>query len=86
MMRPLETSQDGRLYAIGQQGLQAFVDYLGGLRLSFHRDDGSPLQSMVLSSQETAGLRRLLTQPDAGEEPGTGEQAPLHRHGYRSPA
>ena len=76
MMRPIQTNQDGRLYSIGYQGLQAFVDYLGGLRLSFHRGDGSPLQSVVLSSQETAGLRRLLTQREAGEEPGTGEQAP----------
>jgi hypothetical protein len=77
MMRPIQTSQDGRLYSIGYQGLQAFVDYLGGLRLSFHRDDGSLLQSMVLSSQEAAGLRRLLMLRDAGEEPGTGEEAPL---------
>ena len=76
MMRPIQANQDGRLYAIGYQGLQAFVDYLGGLRLSFQRDDGSPLQSMVLSSQETAGLRKLLSQDPAGEEPGTGEPAP----------
>ncbi len=76
MMRPIHANQDGRLYAIGYQGLQAFVDYLGGLRLSFHRDDGSPLQSMVLSSQETAGLRKLLTQQEASGQPGPGEQAP----------
>ena len=76
MMRPIQINQDGWLYAIGYQGLQAFVDYLGGLRLSFHRDDGSPVQSVVLSSHETAGLRKLLIQREAGEEPGTDEQAP----------
>jgi hypothetical protein len=78
MMRPIQADQDGQLYAIGYQGLQAFVDYLGGLRLSFHRDDGSPLQSMVFSSQETAGLRKLLTQQEkeAGGQPGPGEPAP----------
>jgi hypothetical protein len=76
MMRPIQADQDGRLYAIGYQGLQAFVDYLGGLRLSFHRADGSPLQSMVLSAQETAGLRKLLAQQEASEEPGPGEPAP----------
>jgi hypothetical protein len=76
MMRPIQASQDGQLYAIGSQGLQAFVDYLGGLRLSLHRGDGSPLQSMVLSTQETAALGKLLTQHQAGEESRTGDQAP----------
>ena len=76
MMRPIQADQDGRLYAIGYHGLQAFVDYLGGLRLSFHRDDGSPLQSMVFSSQETAGLRKLLTQQEASGPPDPAEQAP----------
>jgi hypothetical protein len=76
MMRPIQANHDGRLYAIGYQGLQAFVDYLGGIRLSFHRDDGSPLQSMVLSCQETAGLRKLLTQQEAGGQPDPDDQAP----------
>jgi hypothetical protein len=62
MMRPIQASQDGQLYSISHQGLRVYLDYLGGLRLSFERDDGSLQQSMVLSSQETTGLRELLTQ------------------------
>jgi hypothetical protein len=75
MMRPIEASEDGHLYAIGHQGLQAFLDYLGGLRLSFHRADGAPLQSMILSAQEAAGLGKLLTQHQATEEARTGDWA-----------
>ena len=74
MMRPIQDDQDGRLYTIGNQGLRAFVDYLGGLRLSFHRGDGSPMQSMVLSVQETAWLHKLLTQHQTSEQPGTAQQ------------
>ena len=74
MMRPIQADQDGRLYTIGYQGLQAFVDYLGGLRLSFHRGDGSPMQSMVLSVQETAWLHKLLAQHQTSEQPGTAQQ------------
>ena len=69
MMRPIGASEDGRLYAIGGQGLRVFVDYLGGLRLSFQRHDGSLLQSMVLSPQETAGLRELLNQDQPQDSP-----------------
>jgi hypothetical protein len=63
MLRPIQASQDGRLYVIGNQGLLVFVDYLGGLRLSVQKDDGTLLPSMVLSSREAAGLRELLNQP-----------------------
>ncbi len=68
MLRPIEASQDGRLYVIGTQGLQVFVDYLGGLRLSLQKDNGSQLASMVLSAREAAGLRELLNheQPHSG--------------------
>lgn len=83
MMRPIQASQDGRLYAISSQGLRVFVDHLGGLRLGFERGDGSLLQSMVLSSQEAAGLRELLNQDRASQEPDTGEQAPQTADGRR---
>jgi hypothetical protein len=68
ILRPIQANQDGRLYAIGNQGLQVFVDYLGGLRLSLHTDNGSLLPSMVLSAREAAGLRELLSheQPPSG--------------------
>ena len=65
MMRPIQASQDGQLYAISHQGLRVYLDYLGGLRLSFERDDGSLQQSMVLSPQETTRLRELLNQDPA---------------------
>jgi hypothetical protein len=67
MMRPIHASQDGRLYAISHQGLRVYLDYLGGLRLSFEHDDGSLRQSMVLSPQETTGLRELLNQHQAAQ-------------------
>jgi hypothetical protein len=67
MMRPIQASQDGQLYAISHQGLRVYLDYLGGLRLSFEHDDGSLRQSMVLSPQETAGLRELLNQGQAAQ-------------------
>jgi hypothetical protein len=62
MMQPVDTSEQGRLYAVGHQGLRVFLDYLGGLRLSFAGRDGSLHQTIVLSSQEAAGLRRLLNE------------------------
>jgi hypothetical protein len=67
MMRPIQASQDGQLYAISHQGLRVYLDYLGGLRLSFEHDDGSLRQSMVLSPQEATGLRELLNQNQAAQ-------------------
>jgi hypothetical protein len=68
MLRPIQANQDGRLYAIGNQGLQVFVDYLGGLRLSL-QDNGSLLPSMVLSAREAAGLRELLNHEQPQSDP-----------------
>jgi hypothetical protein len=78
MMQPVDTNEHGRLYAIGHQGLRVFLDYLGGLRLSFEGRDGSLTQTMILSSQETARLRRLLNEepPQDRREAGPG-RAPL---------
>jgi hypothetical protein len=69
MLRPIQANQDGRLYAIGKQGLRVFVDYLGGLRLSVQKDDGSLRPSMVLSSQETAELHKLLNHEQQQSDP-----------------
>jgi hypothetical protein len=68
MLRPIQADQDGRLYAIGNQGLQVFVDYLGGLRLSL-QSAGSLLPSMVLSAREAAGLRELLNHEQPQSDP-----------------
>jgi hypothetical protein len=78
MLRPIQANQDGRLYAIGNQGLQVFVDYLGGLRLSLQTDNGSLLPSMVLSAREAAGLRELLNheQPQSAPVPPSAEPDP----------
>jgi hypothetical protein len=74
MMRLVDANEHGRLYAIGHQSLRVFLDYLGGLRISFEGRDGSLRQTMVLSSQEAAGLRRLLNE----EEPEDNREA-VHR-------
>jgi hypothetical protein len=82
MLRPIQANQDGRLYAIGKQGLRAFVDYLGGLRLSLQNEDGALLQSMVLSSRETTALRELLNQHEQDDSAlSLAEQAPQAQTG-----